>query len=39
VIYEASGGYTLPYLVVSAASLLSCAILLLAGRTYEQNKI
>jgi MFS family permease len=39
VIYEASGGYTLPYLVVSAASVLSCAILLLAGHTHEPNKI
>jgi MFS family permease len=35
VIYEASGGYTLPYFVVSAASLLSCAILLLAGPTRQ----
>jgi cyanate permease len=30
-IYEGSGGYALPYVVLSAASLLSCAILLLAG--------
>jgi len=35
VLYEASGGYTLPYLVVSAASVLSCAILLFAGRTHD----
>jgi MFS family permease len=33
VIYEASGGYALPYVVLSAASVLSCAILLLAGGT------
>ena len=32
-IYEGSGGYALPYVVLSAASLLSCAILLLAGST------
>ncbi|TMJ29702.1 MAG: MFS transporter [Alphaproteobacteria bacterium] len=37
VLYEASGGYTLPYLVVSAASVLSCAILLLAGRTQDER--
>ena len=35
VLYEASGGYVLPFLVVSAASVLSCAILLLAGRTQD----
>ena len=33
VIYEASGGYALPYLVLSAASVLSSAILVLAGST------
>ena len=33
VIYETSGGYALPYVVLSAASVLSCAILLLAGGT------
>jgi len=38
-IYEASGGYTLPYLVVSAASVLSCAVLLLAGRTQDQQQV
>jgi MFS family permease len=38
VLYEASGGYTLPYLVVSAASVLSCAILLFAGRTQDQPR-
>src|SRR2546423_655617 len=36
VLYEASGGYTLPYLVISAASVLSGAILLLAGRAQNQ---
>jgi MFS family permease len=35
VIYEASGGYVLPFLVVSAASALGCVILLLAGRTQQ----
>ena len=39
VIYETSGGYALPYLVVSAASVLSCAILLLAGRTHEPQQV
>jgi MFS family permease len=39
VLYEASGGYTLPYLVVSAASVLSCAILLFAGRTQDQQSV
>jgi predicted MFS family arabinose efflux permease len=31
VLYEGSGGYTLPYFVVSAASVLSCGILLFSG--------
>jgi len=39
VLYEASGGYTLPYLAVSAASVLSCAILLFAGRTQDPQKV
>jgi MFS family permease len=38
VIYEASGGYTLPYLGLSAASVLSCAILLLAGRAQGEPR-
>jgi MFS family permease len=39
VIYEASGGYVLPYLVVAAASALSCVILLLAGRTLDAQQV
>jgi MFS family permease len=39
VIYEASGGYVLPYLVVAAASALSCVILLLAGRTLDTQQV
>ena len=39
VIYEASGGYVLPFLVVSAASALSCVILLLAGRTRDAQQV
>jgi MFS family permease len=39
VLYEASGGYTLPYLIVSGASVLSCAILLFAGRTQDQQSV
>ena len=37
-IYEASGGYALPYLVLSAASVLSSAILVLAGSTKAPAK-
>ena len=37
VLYEASGGYALPYFVVSAASVLSCAILVLAGRARKEE--
>jgi hypothetical protein len=39
VLYEASGGYTLPYLIVSTASVLSCAILLFAGTTQDQQSV
>ena len=38
VIYEASGGYTVPYLTLAAASLLSCFILMFAGATQAEQQ-
>ena len=38
VIYEASGGYTVPYFVLAAASLLSCCILMFAGATQAEQQ-